>query len=114
MGPESPLFLLASNNSKGDRLGYWGIYDFVTELAAIAGVKDAHPHQGRHTFASRLIEDRMDAYLVMQLTRHRSVQAFKTYSNNVRHQAAKSAYWKGQGDKGREAQSLEELLEGRR
>jgi hypothetical protein len=31
-----------------DRLGYWGIYNVVKELAEIAGVKDAHPHQGRH------------------------------------------------------------------
>jgi integrase/recombinase XerD len=47
VGPESPLFLSVSNNSKGDRLGYWGIYTVVKELAAIAGVKDAHPHWGR-------------------------------------------------------------------
>jgi hypothetical protein len=56
----------------------------------------------------------MDAYVAMQLTRHQSVQAFKTYSKKVRYQAAKTAFWKGQGEKGREAQSLEKLLEGRR
>ncbi len=32
----------------------------------------------------------------------------------VGYQAAKTAFWKGQAEKGREAQSLEELLEGRR
>jgi hypothetical protein len=37
----------------------------------------------------------MDAYLAMQMTRDRSVQAFKTYSNKVRYQVAKTAYWKG-------------------
>ena len=86
----------------------------MKDLAKAAGLENIHPHRGRHTFASRLIEDGMDAYLAMQLTRHRSVQAFKTYSNKVRYQAAKTAYWKGQGEKGREAQSLKELLERRR
>ena len=86
----------------------------IKDLAKAAGLENVHPHRGRHTFASRLIEDGMDAYLAMQLTRHRSVQAFKTYSNKVRYQAAKTAFWKGQGEKGREAQSLVELLEGRR
>jgi integrase/recombinase XerD len=39
MTPESPLFLSESNNSKGQRLGYWGIYNVVKELAAIAEVR---------------------------------------------------------------------------
>jgi integrase/recombinase XerD len=42
----------------------------VKDLAASAGLENIHPHRGRHTFASRLIEDGMDAYLAMQLTRH--------------------------------------------
>ncbi len=63
----------------------------------------------RHTFASRLIEDGMDAYLAMQLTRHRSVKAFQTYSHKVRYQAAKSAYL---GKHERKVRSLEEMLRG--
>ncbi len=114
LSESDPMFVSHSPKNQGQRLGYQGIYYMVKDLAKAAGLENIHPHRGRHTFASRLIEDGMDAYLAMQLTRHRSVQAFKTYSNKVRYQAAKTAYWKGQGEKGREAQSLEELLEGRR
>lgn len=114
LSESDPMFVSHSPKSLGQRLGYQGIYYMVKDLAKAAGLENIHPHRGRHTFASRLIEDGMDAYLAMQLTRHRSVQAFKTYSNKVRYQAAKAAYWKGQGEKGREVQSLEELLEGRR
>ena len=113
LSESNPLFVSVSPKSLGQRLGYQGIYYMVKDLAKAAGLENVHPHRGRHTFASRLIEDGMDAYLAMQLTRHRSVQAFKTYSNKVRYQAAKAAFWKGQGEKGREAQSLVELLEGR-
>jgi integrase/recombinase XerD len=114
LSESDPMFVSHSPKTRGQRLGYQGIYYMVKDLGQAAGLENIHPHRGRHTFASRLIEDGMDAYLAMQLTRHRSVQAFKTYSNKVRYQAAKTAYWKGQGEKGREAQSLEELLEGRR
>jgi integrase/recombinase XerD len=114
LSESDPMFVSCSPKSLGQRLGYQGIYYMVKDLAKSAGLENMYPHRGRHTFASRLIEDGMDAYLAMQLTRHRSVQAFKTYSNKVRYQAAKAAYWKGQGEKGREARSLEELLERRR
>jgi integrase/recombinase XerD len=114
LSESDPMFVSVSPKTMGRRLGYQGIYYMVKDLGQAAGLANIHPHRGRHTFASRLIEDGMDAYLAMQLTRHRSVQAFKTYSNKVRYQAAKTAYWKGQGEKGREAQSLEELLERRR
>jgi integrase/recombinase XerD len=113
LSESDPMFVSCSPKTMGQRLGYQGIYYMVKDLGKAAGFANIHPHRGRHTFASRLIEDGMDAYLAMQLTRHRSVQAFKAYSNKVRYQAAKAAYWKGQGEKGREAQSLEELLEGR-
>jgi integrase len=86
----------------------------VKDLARAAGQENIHLHRRRHTIASRLIEDGMDGYITMQLTRHRSVQDFKSYSNKVRYHATKSAYWKGQGEQGREVQSLEELLEWRR
>ena len=43
-----------------DRLGYWGIYDVVKDLAEIAGVKDAYPYQGRHTVATEMVSHGMD------------------------------------------------------
>jgi integrase/recombinase XerD len=77
--PESPLFLSASNNSKGDRLGYWGIYNVVKDLAAIAGVKNAHPHRGRHTIGTKLILLGMDPQLVREITRHKSEKGIEPY-----------------------------------
>jgi integrase/recombinase XerD len=107
-----PLFVSYSNKTAGARLGYQGIYYMVKAIAQVAGIADIHPHRGRHTFASRLIEEGMDAYLAMQLTRHRSVQAFKTYSAKVRYEAAKTAFLKGQGEVGRKPESLMQMVEG--
>ncbi|MCG9890832.1 MAG: hypothetical protein MH252_07140 [Thermosynechococcaceae cyanobacterium MS004] len=86
----------------------------VKGLGRAAELENFYRKRGKHTFASRLIEDGMDAYLAMQLTRDRSARAFKTHSNKGRYQAAKTAYLKGQGEKEREAQSLEQILEGLR
>jgi integrase/recombinase XerD len=78
---ESPLFLSESNNSKGKRLSYWGIYKIVKDLAEIAGVEDAHPHRGRHTIATEMIKKGMDPMLAMRITRHKSPGSFVRYSD---------------------------------
>jgi hypothetical protein len=52
----------------------------------------------------------MDAFLAMKLTRHRSIQAFKTYPHEVQYQAAKADFWRREGEEVRSAMSLEELL----
>ena len=109
LAEDEPLFISYSNKSWGQRLGYQGIYYMVKAIAQEAGLENIHPHRGRHTFASQLIEDGMDAYLAMQLTRHRSVKAFQTYSHKVRYQAAKSAFL---GKTKRQVRSLEEMLRG--
>jgi integrase/recombinase XerD len=90
--PESPLFLSVSNNSKGDRLSYWGIYDVVKELAAIAGVKDAHPHQGRHTVATEMVTRGMDPLLARQITRHKSEKSFERYSQRSLQKQAEAQF----------------------
>jgi integrase/recombinase XerD len=92
IGPESPLFLSASNNSKGDRLGYWGIYNVVKELGAIAGVKDAHPHQGRHTVATEMVTRGMDPLLARQITRHKSEKSFERYSKRSLQKQAEAQF----------------------
>ncbi|MGB8698580.1 MAG: tyrosine-type recombinase/integrase [Thermosynechococcaceae cyanobacterium] len=61
--PESPLFLSESNNSRGKRLSYWGMYKVVKDLADIAGVSDSHPHRGRHTVATEMVSRGMDPLL---------------------------------------------------
>jgi integrase/recombinase XerD len=79
LSESDPMFVSHSPKTRGQRLGYQGMYYMVKDLAKAAGLENIHPHRGRHTFASRLIEDGMDAYLAMQLTRHRSVQAYDLF-----------------------------------
>jgi integrase/recombinase XerD len=96
--PESPLFLSVSNNSKGDRLGYWGIYNVVKELAEIAGIKDAHPHQGRHTLATEIISRGMDPLLAMQITRHKSPKLLERYSKRSLQKQAEAQFLQAMGE----------------
>lgn len=89
---ESPLFLSESNNSKGDRLGYWGIYNVVKKLGVIVGVKDAHPHQGRHTVATEMVTRGMDPLLARQITRHKSEKSFERYSKRSLQKQAEAQF----------------------
>jgi hypothetical protein len=100
MEPESPLFLSASNNSKGDHLGYWGIFNVVKDLAKIAGVKDAHPHQGRHTVATEMVSRGMDPLLARQITQHKSEKSFERYSKRSLQKQAEAQFLglMGEGD----------------
>jgi hypothetical protein len=43
------------------------------ELGRAAGLENFYRQRGRHTFANRLIEDGMDAYLAMQVARRRLI-----------------------------------------
>ncbi|MEO0759728.1 MAG: tyrosine-type recombinase/integrase [Cyanobacteria bacterium J06648_16] len=52
---EAPLFISLSNNSRGRRLGYSGIYDLIKALAEAAGLESINPHRTRHTFAVDLL-----------------------------------------------------------
>jgi integrase/recombinase XerD len=85
---ESPLFLSESNNSPSDRLGYWGIYNVVKELGAIAGVKDAHPRQGRHTVATEMVSRGMDPLLARQ----KSEKSFERYSKRSLQKQAEAQF----------------------
>jgi integrase/recombinase XerD len=96
--PESPLFLSVSNNSKGDRLGYWGIYNVVKELAEVAEIKDAHPHQGRHTVATEMVARGMDPLLARQIARHKSEKSFERYSRRSLHKQAEAQFLGLMGD----------------
>jgi integrase/recombinase XerD len=90
---ESPLFLSESKNRKGDRLGACGIYNVVKELGAIAGVKDAHPHQGRHTVATEMVTRGMDLLLARQITRHKSEKSFERYSKRSLQKQAEAQFF---------------------
>jgi integrase/recombinase XerD len=110
LSESDPMFVSHSPKTLGQRLGYQGIYYMVKNLAKAAGLENVHPHSGRHTFASRLLENGMDAFLAMKLTRHRSIKTFKVYTHEVEYQAAKTDYCRRQGEEVRSAMSLEEML----
>ncbi len=101
---QSALFLSASNNSKGQRLSYWGIYKFIEELAALAGVEDCHPHRLRHTFATKLVMKGMDTMLARQLTRHKSESSFARYSKRALELQAHQQFYALFGEKEREGE----------
>jgi site-specific recombinase XerD len=51
-------------------MGYKGFYKMFKQVAQSVGVENIHPHSGRHTFASQLLENGMDMFLAMKLTQH--------------------------------------------
>ncbi|UJB72870.1 tyrosine-type recombinase/integrase (plasmid) [Acaryochloris sp. 'Moss Beach'] len=110
MTADDPMFVSTSHRNKGQRLGYEGIYKMVKALAQDAGWPDIHPHKGRHTYASQLIENGMDAYLAMTLMRQRSVKAFEVYSQKVRYRTAKGVFLESKGEVERQPMPLEELV----
>jgi integrase/recombinase XerD len=89
---ESALFLSESNNSKGQRLSYWGIYKVVKELAESAGVEDSHPHRGRHTIATEMVSRGMNPLLARQITRHKSEKSFERYSKRALQKQAEEQF----------------------
>ena len=107
---DDPMFVSTSPRNKGQRLGYEGIYKMVKALAQDAGWPDIHPHKGRHTYASQLIENGMDAYLAMTLMRQRSVKAFEVYSQKVRYKTAKGVFLESKGEVERQPMPLEDLV----
>jgi integrase/recombinase XerD len=111
LGPDDPFFVSYSNRNQGQRLSYEGIYKIVKDLAKAAGLTDIHPHRGRHTFISELVEDGVDAYLAMELSRQRSLKSYQTYSKKVRYRAAKTVFLKGKKEQERQPMSLEQMLE---
>ena len=95
---ELPLFLSESNNSKGERLGYWGIYSVVKELAVIAGVQEANPHKGRYTVATEMVNRGIDPLLARQITRHKSEKSFERYSKQALQKQAEAQFLQAMGE----------------
>ena len=81
--PELPLFISLSNNSKGERLGYRGIYDLVKDLAVASGLENIHPHRLRHTCATLLVLEGMDTMLAKRYVRIKSDTVFSGYSDRA-------------------------------
>ncbi|MBW4550155.1 MAG: hypothetical protein KME35_03440 [Aphanocapsa sp. GSE-SYN-MK-11-07L] len=80
------------------------------QVAQSAGLPEIHPHRGRHTFISGLVKGKVDAYLGMALTRQKSVNAYKVYSEAVRYEAARAAFFEARGIQERQPLSLQEMV----
>ena len=80
---DAPLFVSLSNNSRGQRLGYSGVYELVKNLAAASGLEDMHPHRLRHTFATALVAAGMNPLLAKRAVRIRSDKVFARYSDRA-------------------------------
>jgi integrase/recombinase XerD len=110
LAPDDPIFVSYSNRNRGGRLTYDGIYKIVKTLAKLAGLENIHPHRGRHTFISDMVENGVDAYLAMELSRQRSPKAFNRYAKNVRYRTAKRKHLESKGETERKAVSLKDML----
>ncbi|MFG6100517.1 integrase [Leptolyngbyaceae cyanobacterium CCMR0082] len=80
---ESPLFVSLSNNSRGQRLGYSGIYELVKDLAEASELENIHPHRMRHTFVTSLVAAGMNPLLAKRAVRIRSDKIFARYSDRA-------------------------------
>lgn len=73
----------------------WALTHLPPQLKTKAQrLSTVHPHQLRHTFATRLVLMGIDSYLARSLTRHESESAYRRYSEYGRSIAAEAAYRK--------------------
>lgn len=89
--PQSPLFVSHSRQNAGQRLGYHSIHKLMGRLSQAVGF-GVQAHQFRHTYATHLVLSGMNPYHVMTLTRHKSPQTFRRYTQAADQQAAEVAF----------------------
>ncbi|MEO0373834.1 MAG: tyrosine-type recombinase/integrase [Cyanobacteria bacterium P01_A01_bin.17] len=97
--PDAPMFVSLSDNSRGKRLGYSGIYDLIKALAEAAGLDNIHPHQIRHTFAVDLLLSGMNPMFAKRLMRNRSDRSFARYGDRALQIMTEEAFRKTYGEK---------------
>jgi len=83
-------------NGNGNR--YTHMWDDCNRIAEKAGVKDAHPHKFRATYATRLLQGGMDLKTVQKLLGHKNLESTMRYlakaqSHEVREKV--NAIWAG-------------------
>jgi len=88
-----PLFRSLSRNGYGKRLGYWGIYEMVKDLAAITqSDENIHPHRLRHTFGTHLVMENIQPDYARKLMRIKSPVTFERYTRRAVEKKAEDAF----------------------
>ena len=92
-GSGEPLFRSVSRNGYGKRLGYWGIYEMVKDLAAISeATENIHPHRLRHTFGTHLVTEGVQPDYARKLMRIKSPVTFDRYTRRAVEKKAEDAF----------------------
>ena len=92
-GSGQPLFRNLSRNGYGNRLGYWGIYEMVKDLGAIAeSTENVHPHRLRHTFGTQLVMGDVQPDYARKLMRIKSPVTFERYTKRAVEKKAEDAF----------------------
>ncbi|PZO52454.1 MAG: integrase [Phormidesmis priestleyi] len=92
-GLGDPLFRSLSRNGYGKRLGYWGIYEMVKDLAAISeSTENVHPHRLRHTFGTQLVMGDVQPDYARKLMRIKSPVTFDRYTRRAVEKKAEDAF----------------------
>lgn len=90
-----PLFLRAKKGNRlvNEPISGQTIYDIIIRRYKEAGLKRLTPHDLRRTFATKLLENGEDVFLVQDLMGHSSVETTKNYdrrADNAKKKAAKA------------------------
>lgn len=89
--PDRPLML---SSRTGERLSYHGFYYVVEKIGELAELPNLHPHQLRHTYATKLVLDGIDPIHAKRLTGIKSEQVFRRYTRRGEQEAAIAAFYR--------------------
>lgn len=82
-----------SRNGYGKRLGYWGIYERVKDLAAIAeSIENVHLHRLRHTFGTQLVMGDVQPDYARKLMRIKPPITFDRYTKRAVEKKAEDVF----------------------
>jgi integrase/recombinase XerD len=89
---DQPIVFSLAHWRYGRSLSPSSVWEIVRDIGDLAGLPRLHPHQLRHTFATRIVLDGIDPQLAMALTRHKSAQVFGRYMQRAKETAAATAF----------------------